>query len=39
MHEIYLSSSLVVPAVVYSNAEVEKERVVKENQGKSGVYR
>jgi hypothetical protein len=38
MHEIFLSS-LFVPAVVYSNSEVEKERIIKENRGKSGVYR
>lgn len=29
----------VVPAVVYSNFDVDKKRVVKENKGKSGIYR
>jgi len=38
MHEIFLSS-IIVPAVVYSNPDAEKERILKENRGKSGVYR
>jgi hypothetical protein len=29
----------VVPAVVYSNFDVDKKRVVKENKGKLGIYR
>jgi group I intron endonuclease len=29
----------VVPVVVYSNADVDKERVIKENKGRCGVYR
>jgi hypothetical protein len=38
MHEILLSS-LFAPVVVYSNSEAEKGRIIKENRGKSGVYR
>jgi hypothetical protein len=29
----------VVPVVVYSNSDADKERVTKENKGRSGVYR
>jgi len=28
-----------IPAVVYSNPDLYKERVIKENRGKSGIYR
>ena len=34
---IFISS--VVPVVTYSNSDTMKESVVKENKGKSGVYR
>jgi len=33
------NSSSIVPAKVYSNADLDKERVIKENRGKSGIYR
>lgn len=35
-----LSSALgVIPVVSYSNADLEKKRIIKENKGKSGIYR
>ena len=37
----YLSGyiALVTPVKIYSNADTQKETIIKENQGKSGVYR
>lgn len=32
------SSHALVPAVVYPNPDEDKEKVIKENKGKSGVY-
>jgi hypothetical protein len=29
----------IVPAVIYTNAGVQKEQILEENKGKSGVYR
>ena len=29
---------LPVPVKIYSNADADKERVIKENKGKSGIY-
>jgi group I intron endonuclease len=29
----------VVPLVIYTNSDLEKERIIKENKGKSGIYR
>ena len=29
----------VTPVVVYANPDVDKERIIKENKGKSGIYR
>jgi hypothetical protein len=34
--DIFLS---IVPVVVYSNLEVDKKTIFKDNKGKSGVYR
>jgi len=31
--------SVVIPVVVYSNADLEKQAIMKEIKGKSGVYR
>jgi hypothetical protein len=29
---------LIMPLIIYNNADVEKLRILKENKGKSGVY-
>jgi len=29
----------IIPAVVYSNADIDKQSIIKENRGKSGIYR
>jgi hypothetical protein len=29
---------LIMPLIIYNNADVEKFRILKENKGKSGVY-
>jgi hypothetical protein len=29
----------VTPIVVYTNSDLEKQRIIKENKGKSGIYR
>lgn len=34
-----LSSDKVAPVAVYNNADTQKELVLKENRGKSGIYR
>lgn len=34
-----LSSSVVVPVKIYSNADLDKSQMLKDNKGKSGVYR
>lgn len=36
---LHTSPLPVIPAVVYSNPDVDKERIIKENRGKSGIYR
>jgi len=36
---IHTGATTVVPVVVYSNPDLDKEKVIKENKGKSGVYR
>jgi hypothetical protein len=33
------SSHELVPVKVYSNPDIDKEKVIEENKGKSGVYR
>ena len=30
---------LIVPVMIYTNAETEKSRILQENKGKAGVYR
>jgi len=30
---------LVTPVVVYKNSDLEKQKILKENKGKSGIYR
>jgi hypothetical protein len=30
---------LIVPAMIYTNAEIEKSLILQENKGKAGVYR
>jgi hypothetical protein len=32
------NSSSIVPAKVYTNADTQKEQILKENRGKSGIY-
>jgi hypothetical protein len=34
-----IGNNNVVPAVIYTNANTEKELILKENKGKSGIYR
>jgi hypothetical protein len=31
--------SLVIPVVIYKNSDLEKQKILKENKGKSGIYR
>ena len=35
----YSSNSLVVPVKIYANADIQKSQILRENKGKSGVYR
>ena len=32
-------NSTVVPVIIYRNADIDKLRIIKDNKGKSGVYR
>lgn len=31
--------NIVIPKVLYLNADLDKENIIKDNKGKSGVYR
>jgi hypothetical protein len=35
----YSTNNSVVPVIKYSNADIQKLQIIKENKGKSGVYR
>ena len=39
MAKNYSTNSSVVPEVKYANADIEKAQIIKENKGKSGIYR
>lgn len=46
MHKVYFSTtrinfekSNINPAVIYPNADIDKDKIIKENSKKSGIYR
>ena len=38
MYDFFLCSS-IIPVLLYKFAELEKKQIIKENRGKSGIYR